>query len=114
VTAFQVTVTSRSLDDTQVSETPVGPACARASPVLAVLAATVQLEAEAGTAESTVAITKTVADSGASGRGANVRGPRSRRCLLADQLVQLSVTGLVVTVAAPPVAVTPVSDGMEK
>ena len=31
-----------------------------------------------------------------------------------DQLVQASVAGLVVDVAAPPVAVTPVSDGMEK
>ena len=31
-----------------------------------------------------------------------------------DQLVQASVAGLVVEVAAPPVAVTPVSDGMEK
>ena len=33
---------------------------------------------------------------------------------VADQLVQLSVAGLVVAVAAPPVAVTPVSDGIEK
>jgi hypothetical protein len=31
-----------------------------------------------------------------------------------DQLVQLSVTGLVVGVAAPPVAVTPVIAGIEK
>jgi hypothetical protein len=31
-----------------------------------------------------------------------------------DQLVQLSVAGLGVAVAAPPVAVTPVSDGIEK
>lgn len=31
-----------------------------------------------------------------------------------DQLVQLSVAGLVVEVAAPPVAVTPVKDGREK
>ena len=31
-----------------------------------------------------------------------------------DQLVQLSVAGLLVTVPAPPVALTPVSDGMEK
>jgi len=30
------------------------------------------------------------------------------------QLVQPSVAGLVVAVAAPPVAVTPVRDGMEK
>jgi hypothetical protein len=33
-----------------------------------------------------------------------------KRC----QLVQLSETGLVVAVAAPPVAVTPVSAGIEK
>jgi hypothetical protein len=33
---------------------------------------------------------------------------------VADQLVQLSVAGLVVAVAAPPVAVSPVSDGIEK
>ncbi len=33
---------------------------------------------------------------------------------VADQLVQLSVAGLVVAVAGPPVAVTPVSDGIEK
>ena len=32
----------------------------------------------------------------------------------AAQLVQASVAGVVVDVAAPPVAVTPVSDGMEK
>ena len=32
----------------------------------------------------------------------------------AGQLVQVSVAGVVVDVAAPPVAVTPVSDGMEK
>ena len=32
----------------------------------------------------------------------------------ADQLVHASVAGLVVDVAAPPVAVTPVSDGIEK
>jgi hypothetical protein len=31
-----------------------------------------------------------------------------------DQLVQESVAGLVVTVAAPPLALTPVSDGIEK
>jgi hypothetical protein len=31
-----------------------------------------------------------------------------------DQLVQLSVAGVVVEVAAPPVAVTPVKEGMEK
>lgn len=31
-----------------------------------------------------------------------------------NQLVQLSVAGLVVEVAAPPVAVTPVKDGIEK
>jgi hypothetical protein len=31
-----------------------------------------------------------------------------------DQLVQLSVAGVVVEVPAPPVAVTPVKDGMEK
>ena len=31
-----------------------------------------------------------------------------------DQLVQASVAGVVVEVAAPPVAVIPVSDGREK
>jgi hypothetical protein len=31
-----------------------------------------------------------------------------------DQLVQLSMAGVVVEVAAPPVAVTPVKEGMEK
>jgi hypothetical protein len=39
---------------------------------------------------------------------------RSRRCLLVDQLVQPSVAGEVVTVPEPPVAVTPVSEGIEK
>jgi hypothetical protein len=33
---------------------------------------------------------------------------------LGDQLVQLSVAGLVVAVAAPPLAVTPVRAGIEK
>jgi hypothetical protein len=32
----------------------------------------------------------------------------------AHQLVQLSIAGLTVAVAAPPVAVTPVNDGIEK
>ena len=37
------------------------------------------------------------------------------RCAyIEDQLVQLSVVGLVVTVAAPPVALTPVRAGIEK
>jgi hypothetical protein len=31
-----------------------------------------------------------------------------------DQLVQLSVAGVVVEVPAPPVAVTPVKEGIEK
>ncbi len=40
------------------------------------------------------------------------RAPRSM-CFI-DQLVQPSVAGLVVTLAAPPVAVIPVSAGIEK
>jgi len=72
-----------------------------------------QLEAKAGTAVSSNAA-RTAADSAASGFGANGRGPRSRRRLLADQLVQLSVAGLVVAVAEPPVAVIAVKAGVEK
>ena len=44
------------------------------------------------------------------------RSPRARESALQwrYQLVQLSVVGLVAGVAAPPVAVTPVRDGIEK
>jgi len=92
----------------------LGAGWAWASAVLPVLRARAQLDAEAGATEIRNAATRIAADSGASGVGANVRGPCSRRCLLGDQLVQLSVAGLVVAVAAPPLAVTPVRAGIEK
>ena len=43
-----------------------------------------------------------------------VLGPGSTGPRGLDQAVQASVAGVVVEVAAPPVAVTPVKDGMEK
>jgi hypothetical protein len=92
----------------------LGAGWAWASAVLPVLRASAQLDTGAGATEIRNAATSIVADSGASGVGANVRGPCSRRCLLGDQLVQLSVAGLVVAVAAPPLAVTPVNAGIEK
>jgi len=73
--------------------TLLGAGWAWASAVLPVLRASAQLDTGAGATEIRNAATSIVADSGASGVGANVRGPCSRRCLLGDQLVQLSVAG---------------------
>ena len=73
-----------------------------------------QLDAEAGATEISSAAATIAADSGTSGVGAIVRGPARAAACSNGQLVQLSVAGLVVTTAAPPVAVTPVSDGIEK
>jgi len=123
VTAVHETVTTRSVAGaTHTVETVAGgegAGLAWDSPWLPEPSAAAQVVAEAGTAQSRHAAVSTAANSGASGLGANTRGPRSRRCLLAvfplsGQLVQLSVAGDVVAVPAPPVAVTPVKEGMEK
>jgi hypothetical protein len=82
--------------------------------LLAVLSTKGQFEADTGDAARSSPVKLMTAGSGASGLGANERGPRSRRYPLADQAVQLSVAGLVVAVAAPPVAVTAVKEGIEK
>jgi hypothetical protein len=122
VTALQETTISFALEEKHVAEIVAGAtgfACAWASPLLPAVSPTAKFVAPAGTAKASTATESTAANSGTSGLGTNIRGPRSRRCLLAvilltDQLVQLSVAGVVVDVAAPPVAVMPVREGIEK
>jgi hypothetical protein len=91
-----------------------GAAWAFASPALPALSAIAQLDAAAGPAEIPNTTLMVVADSSARVLRAGIRACGSVDVRRSGQLVQLSVAGLAVAVAVPPVAVTPVSDGMEK
>ena len=99
----------------QVAVTPVGAeglACERLSPELPEWSATFQLEAAAcGARPISAAVIPRRTHVGHEGlaRFAIVGDPIQR-----DQLVHESVAGLVVGVAEPPVAVTPVREGIEK
>jgi len=112
VTAVQVTLTVFRFDAVQADVTPVGAdgtAWAFASPWLPAVRATIQAVADAAPASRLRAIDITPTST------ANRRASAGSWMLrYTDQLVQASVAGLVVEVAAPPVAVTPVNEGMEK
>ena len=73
-----------------------------------------QLDAPAGLMASKSAVISTAVDVGASALWPTLSVLVPPCFPLTDQLVQLSTTGLLVTVAAPPVAVRLVRDGIEK
>src|SRR2546423_14890525 len=112
-----------SADDVHAALTGVGAAgavCALACAELPDRTAATQLDARAtplahityaAAATTTIAAWRTIVGISGSAPSAAWLERAERQ---ADQLVQLSVAGLVVTVAAPPLAVTPVSDGNEK
>lgn len=89
-----------------------GSACAAASAALPETSPEFQFEAAA--AGALIPHASTHDETAARADAPKLRTVHRAGALKGDQLVQLSVTGPVVAVAAPPVAVTPVSDGMEK